>query len=117
MYKGEPELDFWRQMPTVWDDTRVLHGRIGAYASIARRSGNDWFIGTINALERRTLEIPLSFLTPGKTYTAALYSDGAPGGSDRTRVTCATRRVTAADTLTADMAMNGGHAVHLVPLP
>ena len=117
MYKGEPELDFWRQMPTVWDDTRVLHGRIGAYASIARRSGNDWFIGTINALERRTLEIPLSFLTPGKTYTAALYSDGAPDGSDRTRVTCATRRVTAADTLTADMAMNGGHAVHLVPLP
>jgi alpha-glucosidase len=117
LYKADPELDFWRQMPTVWDDTRALHGKIGAYATIARRAGGTWFVGSVNALERRTLTIPLSFLTPGTAYTAYIYSDGAPDGSDRTRVTCATRRVTSADTLTADMADNGGHAVRLVPTP
>lgn len=114
-YKADPELDFWRQMPTVWDDTRVLNGQIGAYATVARRTGETWFVGTINALERRTLAIPLTFLRPGKTYTAQIYSDGAPDGSDRTRVTCASRSVTSADTLTADLADNGGHAIRLVP--
>ncbi len=116
MYRAEPELDFWRQIPTVWDDTRVLHARIGAYASIARRSGETWFIGTVNALERRSLSLPLSFLAPNVRYSASVYSDAAPDGSDRTRVACATRIVTAADTLTADMAQNGGHAVRLTPV-
>jgi alpha-glucosidase len=115
MYKAEPELDFWRQMPTVWDDTRALNGKIGAYATLARRSGDVWFVGSVNALERRALPIPLTFLAPGVTYTAHIYADAAPDGSGRTRVACSTRRVTAADTLTADMADNGGHAVRLVP--
>jgi len=112
-YKADPELDFWRQIPTVWDDTQVLNAKIGAYATVARRTGNDWFIGSINALERRTLAIPLTFLTPGKKYTAHIYSDGAPDGTDRTKVTCTTREVTSADTIAADMADNGGHAVRL----
>jgi len=116
MYKAEPELDFWRQMPTVWDDTKVVNGKIGAYATVARRSGDVWFVGSINALERRTLNIPLTFLTPGRPYTAQLYSDGAPDGSDRTKVTCATREVSAVDTIAADMAENGGHAIRLIPL-
>ena len=115
LYKGEPELDFWRRIPTVWDDTRVLNAKIGAYATVARRSGDDWFVGTINALERRTLKIPLAFLTPGKPYTAHIYSDGAPDGSAPAKVTCATRTVTAADTITADLASNGGQAIRLTP--
>jgi alpha-glucosidase len=115
MYKADPELDFWRQIPTVWDDTKVLNAKIGAYATVARRSGAQWFVGSINAGERRTLSIPLAFLTPGKRYTASIYSDGAPDGSDRTRVTCATREVTSSDVLTADLASNGGHAVRLAP--
>ncbi|HNX35922.1 MAG TPA: glycoside hydrolase family 97 N-terminal domain-containing protein [Kiritimatiellia bacterium] len=116
LYKAEPELDFWRQMPTVWDDTRVLNGKIGAYATVARRTGDVWFVGTINALERRALTIPLIFLTPGKAYSAQIYSDGAPDGTDRTRVVCATREVTAADSIVADLAENGGHAIRLVPI-
>ena len=94
----------------------MLNAKIGAYATVARRTGEDWFVGTINALERRTLTIPLTFLTPGKKYTAQIYSDGAPDGTDRTKVTCATRVVTSADTLTAEMADNGGHAIRLVPV-
>ena len=116
MYKADPELDFWRQIPTVWDDKHVLNAKIGAYATVARRTGDDWFVGTINALERRTLAIPLTFLTPGKKYTAQIYSDGAPDGSDRTKVACATREVTSSDTISADLAANGGHAIRLVPV-
>ena len=114
MYQGEPELDFWRQIPTVWDDTIALNARIGAYATIARRTGDDWFVGSINALERRTLTIPLTFLTPGKKYTAHIYSDGTPDGADPTKVSCTTREVSSTDTITADLSHNGGHAIRIV---
>lgn len=115
-YKGDPELDFWKQIPTVWDETRAINGRIGDYATIARRSGEQWFVGSINAGERRTLPISLSFLKPGVSYKAHIYRDGAPDGSNRTLVVCEEKTVTAKDTLSADMASNGGHAVRLEPL-
>jgi len=114
MDKGEPELDFFKQVPTVWDDTRVVQGKIGQYATVARRSGRDWFVGTINAVERRQLKIPLTFLEPGKRYTAEIYSDKAPDGSDRRGVTCTKRDVDATTVLEADLAANGGQAIRLV---
>ena len=83
MYKGEPELDFFKHVPTVWDDTTVLQGQIGEYATIARRSGDEWFVGTMNAVQRRQLDIPLTFLGLGKKYTAHIYSDAKPDGNDR----------------------------------
>lgn len=115
MDRNEPELDFFKHVPTVWDDTRVIQGAVGQYATVARRSGRDWFVGTINAVQRRTLKIPLAFLEPGQSYTAEIYSDKAPDGSDRRGVTAARRPVDAATVLEADMAANGGQAIRLVP--
>ncbi len=112
-YTGESGVELFDHVPTVWDDTKVLHGKIGSYASIARKSGDDWFVGTLNAGEERTLPIPLEFLDRGKTYTAYIYSDGAPDGSIRTAVNTATRTVRPGDTLQAHMAANGGHALRL----
>lgn len=57
-----PELIIWQMTPTTWDDTRVLAGAIGEYASIARRSGDDWFIGTITNTAARELTLNLSAL-------------------------------------------------------
>jgi len=116
-FQNEPELDFWRRTPTVWDDTKVVNASIGAYATIARRSGDDWFVGSINALERRKLPIPLAFLQPGKKYRAFIYSDGAPDGSARTSVRCESAVVDSTSVITAEMADNGGHAIRLEPLP
>lgn len=116
LVKDVPELDFWRQIPTVWDDTKALHGQIGAFATIARCSQERWYVGSINALERRSLNIPLTFLKPNVRYTAKIYADAAPDGSNRTGVTCSTKEVTSTDVITADMAANGGHAIELIPL-
>jgi len=49
----EPELAFFDAVPTVWDDTKVIHGSIGQYAVIARKSGSDWFIGCMNSAQPR----------------------------------------------------------------
>jgi len=110
----DPELEFFRQVPTVWDDTRVLAGRIGQYVTTARRSGDRWFVGTMNAVQRRTLSIPLAFLDSGRTYTAHVYADAQPEGPDRS-VRIETKQVDRESVLTADLAANGGQAVWIEP--
>ena len=66
-YAGQPAFQFIRDVAVDWDTTRVLAGRIGDYVAVARRErgGHSWFVGAITDEEPRTLDVPLSFLTPG----------------------------------------------------
>ena len=73
--QDEPELEFFDRVPTVWDDTKVIHGEVGQYITIARRSGNEWFVGTMTNNDARKLKIPLDFLQEGKKYTAKVFFD------------------------------------------
>ena len=115
-FKNEPELDVFKQVPTTWDDTKVLHGEMEKFVSIARRSGDKWFVGTMNAGEPRKLEIKLDFLKPGVKYSANIKSDEFPDGSDSKKVANTTQEVTSESTITADMAHNGGQAIILTPV-
>jgi alpha-glucosidase len=115
-FKWEQELDFWKELPTTWDETRVIQGSIGDYITVARRKGRNWFVGSMNAGERRQLEIPLTFLSEWTDYTATIHSDERPEGDAPKKVRNETKTVTNADTLIADMAANGGHAVLIQPL-
>lgn len=69
-----PDLAFYDALPTVWDETKVLEGKIGEYATIARRSGNKWFIGSFTQ-NPHNVSIPLNFLNNKKKYNATIYSD------------------------------------------
>lgn len=110
----EPELEFFDHVPTVWDDTKVLHGQIGQYAAIARRSGDAWCLGCMNHGEARTLDLPLSFLAKDKKYVAHIYSDD-PTVATRTHVRIDRRPVDAATVLKATLSAQGGQAVRIVP--
>jgi alpha-glucosidase len=114
-YQGEPEIEFFRQVPTVWDETKVLNGEIGKYATIARRSGEDWFIGTINDSEPRELKVPLMFLDQNKKYEAHIYSDDQSVAT-RTHVAVTMRNVNAQTILKMPLPAAGGEAVWIVPL-
>jgi alpha-glucosidase len=114
LYKNEPEIEFFRHVPTVWDDTKVVNGEIGKFATIARRSGDDWFIGTINGSEKRQLEIPLDFLDPGKSYVAHIYTDD-DSATTRTKVGIETRPVDTNTIIEADLNKGGGQAVWITP--
>ena len=46
-YEGQPGFDFIRQVPTAWDETRVLSGKVGEYIVVARRKGHDWYLGAM----------------------------------------------------------------------
>ena len=111
-YKGEPELDFWKTIPTVWDETRVLNGEVGKYATFARRTGDEWYVGTISSGDRRTLKLPLDFLEKDKEYTATVYSD-VP--ADRLKVNIGRQQVNAGRVLDLNIAPDGGAALRIVP--
>lgn len=102
---------FLSAVPTVWDDSRLVEGFPDDYATIARRAGSDWFIGSV-ADDARTTNIPLSFLGSG-SYTATLFKDGA---NDREIVT-EVRTVTSASTLSIPLRTHGGLAVHISSSP
>ena len=114
-YRGEPEIEFFEHLPTVWDDTKVINGEIGEYITIARRSGDDWYVGTMNGLDHRKLDIPLTFLEKDKQYVAHIYSDADANDNTRTRVRIERRLVDPSVTLAADMPPSGGQAIRIVP--
>lgn len=110
----EPELEFFDQVPTVWDDTKVLRGEIGQYALLARRSGPNWFLGAMNSDQPRAFEVPLTFLEPGRRYVAHVYSDDSSVPT-RTHVKIERFAVQADTVLKVAMPARGGQALRLVP--
>ncbi|MGP3911483.1 glycoside hydrolase family 97 catalytic domain-containing protein [Nonomuraea sp. 10N515B] len=62
-YQARPEAErFLEQVPTAWDETRLLSGRPADHVVLARRSGDRWFIGAGVSGAARTLDVPLSML-------------------------------------------------------
>jgi alpha-glucosidase len=114
MIGDEPELEFFDHCPTVWDDTKVLHGRIGEYAVLARRSGDSWFVGAMNSEEPRSLDVPLNFLDADKRYAAYVYSDD-PTVPTRTHVKIEQRTVDRGTVLKVALPARGGQAIRFIP--
>ncbi|MEZ4680171.1 MAG: glycoside hydrolase family 97 catalytic domain-containing protein [Caldilineaceae bacterium] len=110
-YNGEPEIDLIGALPTVWDETQALNGVIGDYVTVARRRGDDWFVGILTDGSARAVPITLDFLEPDRSYTARIYRDGTP-----TSVIVEQATVTAATTLNGLLLPNGGYALWLSPV-
>jgi len=111
---------FIRDVPTDWDDTRVLHGAVGEYATIARKDRNSsaWYVGSVTDGNARTLDLPLSFLDQGKSYVAEIYRDGDKAdyrSERRFDLVIEKRTVTSGDTIRMVLAPGGGQAIRLVP--
>lgn len=115
-YHSSPAgTDFLRTVPTTWDDTRVINGEVGKFITVARRSGSDWYVGSMAGTEARTLQIPLSFLGAGK-YEAEIWADAYEAADYPDRLMKQARTVTTSDTLTANLAPAGGYLVRLTPV-
>jgi alpha-glucosidase len=110
-YRGQPGLEFLTQVPTTWDETRVLHAEMGRCLVIARRKGGAWYLGGMTAAQGRELDLPLGFLGEG-SLEAELYLDRPEGGPNS--VTRRERTVSAADTLRVVIPRAGGFAARLV---
>jgi alpha-glucosidase len=117
-YDGNPGLKFWEIVPTTWDETRVIHGKIGEYITVARRHGDEWFVGTLSDSTETNLNIPLNFLNSSKNYTAEIFTDHPDGSLANypVPVIISQKRVHSEDALQVQLIPGGGHAVHLTPI-
>ena len=109
-----PELEFFDMVPTVWDETRVIHSWVGVLGTIARRSGADWFIGTINGSTDRIASFDLNFLEPGETYEAVIYYDD-PEVDTPTHVSIEKMDVTSKTRISRNIMKNNGMAIRIHP--
>jgi alpha-glucosidase len=75
-YKADPQtLDFLKSVPTVWDETVALDGKVGDYTIIARKSDEQWYVAGMTDWDSRTLKVNFSFLEQGK-YKMKIFQDG-----------------------------------------
>ncbi len=113
-YMNEKECTaFIAAVPTVWDETRGLDGKVGEYVAMARRKGNVWYVGAMTDWNARSLELDLDFLPEGE-YEVELFRDGI----NADRVARDYRReviaLPASRTLHAEMAPGGGFVAKIV---
>ena len=111
-YEGQPGFEFIKEIPSTWDETKVPTARPGQWATVARRKGTDWFVGTINGPIARTMTIPLGFLPAGR-YEATIYSDAPDAAAKPNHLVRTVRIVQPADSIQAPMISGGGAALLL----
>ena len=104
----EPK-QFLRQVPSAWDETRALAGEPGQSVVVARRAGNVWYVGGLNAGTAQNTRVNLSFLAAG-SFQLTLIRDG---GEDRA-FDSGTKTVTAKDILDIPMRARGGFVLRIV---
>ena len=79
-FDAEPEFGFIESVPAAgWDETRVVGAAIGDYLAIARRHGDEWYVGVMTDGDGRAVDVPFDFLAPGNSGNAPGNSGGAPG--------------------------------------
>ena len=108
--QNHAELEFFKILPTVWDETKVLEGEIGKYATIVRRSGDNWFLGALTGENGRSLSLKTTFLQPDKNYEATIYSFD-PNSTSTTKVNIEKQNVNTNSNLMFSIAENSGLAI------
>ncbi len=115
-YRGQPGIEFYRGLPTTWDETRVLSADAMQHLVQARRKGAGWWIAAMNNREPLTLSVKLDFLGPGN-YVLRCFADTPESNERPTALAESTRTVTAKDTLEIPMQTAGGFTATLKPEP
>ncbi len=112
-YEKEPEiLNYLSAMPTTWDETTALDGKIGKFTILARRKGTNWYIGGMNNWTGKTVKVTFDFIDAGN-YTATVFKDGMNAnriGNDYNKTMLT---ITKGSILDIEMANGGGFAIKL----
>lgn len=109
-YLAEDETTrFITAIPSVFDHTEVVSGKVGEYIITARRKGDVWYVGGLTSWEGRTVEVPLTFLGEGD-WSAELFVDGVNSDLTGSDYRTEHRTIEGGDTLTVEMSSGGGFA-------
>ncbi len=112
-YMKEQECtDFITRVPTTFDETVPLDGKVGEYVAVARKKGDSWFVGAISDWDARTLTLDCSFLGNG-TYQATIFRDGVNADRDATDYKKEVVNITSGDKLNIQLSPGGGWAARI----
>lgn len=110
--KESESTDFIASIPTVFDETVALDGSVGNYTVIARRKGNEWFIGALNNWDARDIEVDISSISKG-TFKATIFKDGINADRDATDYKTEVIPIDTNKKLKLHLAPGGGWAARL----
>ncbi len=108
-YLTAPAYLFFKGLPAAWDETEYISGTPGTYTVLARRSGDNWYVGGITS-SSKTVEFEFDFLEEGYTYTALIFGDGK-GKYD---IVTDSITVKKGDTYKMSLKTNGGEVIRLI---
>jgi len=115
-YENEPECtQFIAEIPTVWDRTVALDGKVGEYAVLARRSGDEWYVGGMTDWNAREVEVDLSFLPDGN-YRMTTIRDGVNADKIARDFAIDSGNADNSGKVKIRMARGGGFVVKLTPI-
>ena len=109
----EPYTQYIASLPTVFDETRILQGKMGEYIVTARRLGDTWYIAGQTNWDARDLTIDFSFLTEGKKYKVHLLTDGINAHHDAEDYRLSTMNCSSTTQQAIHLAPGGGFVVKL----
>lgn len=114
-YREKECTEFMTQVPVTWDETKALFAETGECVVVAKRKGDEWFVGamTNSKQEERTIEIDLDFLQNGKAYRITSFEDGINAGRQAMDYKKKISTVNSSDKIKIKMVRNGGWAAHL----
>ena len=113
--KKDNLFDCVRKLPAQFDGFKVVDAKIDEFVSIARKSGTDWFIGSLTNREARSITLDLSFLPKDKKYKATLYEDAEDSHflTNKESYNIRKQLVDSETKLSIKMRQGGGNAIFL----
>jgi alpha-glucosidase len=115
VYQKEQECtNFIAKVPTVFDETVALDGKVGEYLAIARRKNDTWYVGAMSNWNARDITIDFSFLGDG-TYEAEIFKDGINADRDATDYKKEVITVTKNSKQTISLSNGGGWTARVYP--
>ncbi len=110
-YTNEEEIEFFNEVPTVWDESHYLAGDIGKNISVARRKGDTWYLGNVAGFDNWQSTICFDFLKAAQNYATTIYEDDGAGSIQKRIVT-----LKKGDNLPFSIKAKGGQAMILRPI-
>lgn len=111
-YIGQQGFEFLQQVPLTWDETKVLNAEVSDYVTVARRKGDEWYIGTISNNTAHDIKTSLSFL-PAGNYIAEIYSDAPDAGTTPDHLVKVIRQVTNQSVIDTKLVAGGGQVMRV----
>jgi alpha-glucosidase len=108
-YRNQPGVEFLKEVPATWDDTRVLAGEVGDYIVMTRKKGNRWFVGAMSDSEEREILIKLDWLQTGN-FTFHYFRDAPDSDESPQHIETGIEKIKSGQYYLIKMAPGGGFA-------